>query len=590
MLTALTCVAVASAAFTNAAPAMATATESAGTECANFTYLGLRGTDMSEKRLSGGTLDPFGTINSNSANALSALLPDGTISKKVAIPYIPSLVLMPKNGADTASYRESIATASIMTVSAVVDTLAACPQTKIVIIGYGQGAQVAHEAVAMIPRGLLPSVGGIWMISDPTGNPADPNQFYYAGANATDQPASGPYITPHHQAIGADAADVFVKGMAAPNSGFPAEMKPKIVSTCSYMDSWCNSMGPSASDGSYVKDYSSRLFTAEPARRLAQSIANLCASVTFFAARGSGEPFTGMGKDSGQPVQTESPSNYMQGFGVTLASMAYAVETKFPKGSVPTFGHVAVAYDAISVEDAEKVDSPYPHSVQTGIKSGAGPEQFRQLIQRCPDTQVIMLGYSQGGHVIHEIVMELTPAEREHITASVLVADAIRNPKDDGALTFMGTPVKFEYNDSEIYNGMGMMRVVANFDATCLANNSLVEIGKLSAGLFQLPVILDIAACHLLPSVVRFSDVVSQETYPSDFFKKSLNVCALKDVVCDTQPSLDANSSYGSIVANFGDVGNIHGEGYKKPEFYDFPSSWAYSRLTLTNEMRHARR
>lgn len=601
ILAAFTCLFIASSAGLFAAPpALAQVKHVTNPTCANVTVLGLRGHDGEEQRSSNGTASSnlFGFINSKAAVALDSYLPDETTVKRVEIPYVSASVIgIPQSEAEVASYRESISAASLLTVKTVVETLKECRNTKIVLIGFKQGAQVAHEAALILPESIMESIGAIWLIGDPLTDPKDTNQFQYAGSFPVTAGNGGVYITPLSQSAN-NPTMLLIPQMAPKSSTYPESLKSKVLNVCHYYDGSCRATtGVSMSDPDLA--YASPEFTAVPARRVAESITALCNDVTFFAARGSGERFTGEG--SGKPVQTESSvggntptateSDYKQGFGVTLASLAFAIESKFDKTISPTFGHVAVNYEAISVPEAIAFNSQYPSSVLTGIDKSAGPDQFRQLIQRCPRTQVVMLGYSQGGHVMHEIVKGLTKEERSHVTTAILVADAIRDPKDTGTVTFMGTPLKLELSDSVIFNGKGIMRQVSEFDSSCLAQNSFEKSVKSAMMFFQAPgltVLKDVTLCLALPSKVRFSDVVSPNDFPDDFSKRVINVCSNYDMICNTKLDFDPISTWETVFKKL-HVDAIHGDGYKNAGFYEFPASWAYTHILRMNEMNRSR-
>lgn len=595
VLATLICLSIASVGLSTATPALAQAKYVADSTCANVTVLGLRGHDGEEENASNKKISDnlFGFINSKAADALDSSLPDGATVKRVEIPYVSAQVRgIPQDEEEVASYREAISIASFLTVKTVVETLKECRNTKIVLIGYKQGAQVAHEASLIVPEGLLGSIGALWLIGDPLTDPKDTNQFQYAGTFPVADGNGGLYITPLSQSAN-NPTMLLLPKMAPKSSTYPEALKSKVINVCHYHDGSCRAttgIGMSNPDLAYA----SRDFTAVPAQRTVDSINALCNDITFFAARGSGERFTGEG--SGEPVQKESSaggttptatdSDYKQGFGVTLASLAFAIESKFNKESSPTFGHVAVDYKALSVEEAIDFNSQYPSSVLTGTDNQTGPDQFRQLIQRCPLTQVVMLGYSQGGHVMHEIVKGLTKEERSHITTAVLVADAIRDPKDTGTVTFMGTPLKLELSDSVIFNGKGIMRQVSEFDSSCLAQNSFEKSVKSAVTFFRSPgltVLKDVTLCLALPSEVRFSDVVSPKDFPDDFNKRVINVCSNYDMICNTKLDFNPISTWETVFKKI-HVDAIHGEGYKNPGFYDFPASWAYTHILRMNE------
>lgn len=594
-----------------AAPAQAKGLEVNADACANVTVLGVRASNAEENRRSSTTpnngrsgteklneppADKFGFINTKAVDYFQGMLSEATTIKRVVVNYTPSKFDFYVTTADeVADHQKAIASAKAAIVNAVSDTLRDCHQTKIVVIGYGQGAEAAHQAVSLIPSGQQASLAAVWLMSDPLLNVKDANQLRYYG-NAPLSTVSGAMIDIRSQAA-VDSTRQFRAQLAPKDTTFPASLTGKVVSVCSAMDSGCSS-----NTGAYSTDpmalYTSTALIARPAKFVVDALDKLCNDVTFFAARGSGEPFHGEG--SGYPVANEgeagftsTASDYKQGFGTVLATMARAIESKFSwGGEAPTFGHIAVDYEAIDVAKAVGMNSGYPRSVNTGIDPGTGPEQLRQLIKQCPETKVVMLGYSQGGHVIHEVTMRLTAEERKHVSMVVLVADAIRNPDDDGALTFMGRPVQFETKDSVIYNGMGAMRTVALADTVCLANNALTDSTILASTFFRLVNFISAPPfCIFMPQDVRFSDVVSPGKFPDDMNHKVLNVCSNLDIICDAETapgggSMGFNSYKLANLVGLLQQTSVHGEFYKKPGFYDFPASWAASKLLLPQVSR----
>lgn len=611
VLTALTCVAVSSVGLVSAPAALAEALPI--TTCANTTIFGVSGSEEQENiadaehrkaKLLTDIDTKFGVVNAQASVALTDALPTGTTFRKVAVPYEPSKMRIASKDEDVITYRNSITASSNETVRVVEETLKRCPQTKLVIIGYGQGAQVAHEAANLLPSSVVSSLAGIWLISDPIQTVSDQNQYRYAG-NGQPVPEPGPFIDPKSQAPGpeAEASRARVKKLAPTDATFGDAMKEKVINVCHAGDPWCSSIaGVNASNP--TADYMKPEFTAKPAQRISAHITKMCTDVTFFAARGSGEEDTGenygtlsnrhfVHNGSGAPVQFEeanaTESDYKQGFGATLSSLAFAIESKSPRGDgARTFGHVSVDYTALSVAEATTYNSRYPESVHSGIEPTKGPEQFRELIRRCPATKVIMLGYSQGGHVIHEIMMQTTEEERSHISSAVLVADASRNPEDKGTSTFMGAYLRIETHESVIFDGIGLMRAVALIDSTCLAGRNLSKAadGKRILGFFfglqGLSIPVRVAFCGYVPNDIRFSQVVSPEKFPNDVSQKILNVCAIDDLVCDAQVSINIVDSIVKDAEYKGLADEVHGKGYMKPNFYDFPAAWSYEKLTLT--------
>jgi len=65
-------------------------------------------------------------------------------------------------------------------------------------------------------------------------------------------------------------------------------------------------------------------------------------------------------------------------------------------------------------------------SVDDGTNAVA--KQFKAFTERCPDTKVVLAGYSQGAMVVHRNLYDL--ADDPHVAAALLIADGDRLPAD----------------------------------------------------------------------------------------------------------------------------------------------------------------
>ncbi|PQE31035.1 hypothetical protein CJF32_00006062 [Rutstroemia sp. NJR-2017a WRK4] len=109
---------------------------------------------------------------------------------------------------------------SAMMASMITQTLASCPDTKIVMSGYSQGGQLVHNAAKMLPAATMAKVNSVVIFGDPdNGAPvtgasaANTKVICHAGDNIC---AHGDLIlTPHlTYSTDAGAAAAFVKGVA----------------------------------------------------------------------------------------------------------------------------------------------------------------------------------------------------------------------------------------------------------------------------------------------------------------------------------------------------------------------------------------
>lgn len=88
----------------------------------------------------------------------------------------------------------------------------------------------------------------------------------------------------------------------------------------------------------------------------------------------------------------------------------------------------AVEYPAVAVPpDGDLMGwAGFINSVDTG--TGALGQQYATFAQRCPNTKMVLAGYSQGAMVVHRNLQGL--ADQPNLAAALLVADGDRLPND----------------------------------------------------------------------------------------------------------------------------------------------------------------
>ena len=89
------------------------------------------------------------------------------------------------------------------------------------------------------------------------------------------------------------------------------------------------------------------------------------------------------------------------------------VDGRYPAAPVPLTGGLAGWLDFLG-------------SVDDGTTAVA--KQFKAFTARCPDSKVVLAGYSQGAMVVHRNLYDL--AEDPHVAAALLIADGDRLPAD----------------------------------------------------------------------------------------------------------------------------------------------------------------
>lgn len=589
-----------------AAPAQATGTEVTDGSCANITVLGLKGSGSIERSagVEAGKIvpeDPFGRVNTASINNLVAQLPKGATISRVTVPYgaaVEKVSDLDEGASSVKAYRSAITAGAALLSQYASDKLSACPETKLVFIGYSQGAQVLHEAIPKLSPKTLDATGAVWLIGDPISRADAKNQYRYAGEGVTPRSASGTYFVELELAATDPIFKQFLNFAPAIEPEFPDSFKDKLISVCVNDDSVCAAPVPPSTKSAFPHGdaYFQEDLAASSAKWVAESIAKSypkeCTDVIFVAARGSGER-----EDEGQPVQTESKESHITGYGNTIATMVYQVKASIPESLTTSFEYVA--YQALSVPDAmSPLPSRYPRSVATGIQGGAsfnnspervyegGVKSLKKKIADCPQSKFMTLGYSQGSHAMHEIMMGLDRTERDRIYASILIADANRNKDDSEAFGFFGATTSFAAKDSLLYQGNGIMRVAAYANQTCNDIAATPLTGELFSDMFKKTLIgPTVAQCNkVFPTDIRFTDVTTFKKYDDDMNGKILNVCSLDDLVCQVKapdgvspsvliPFIDRNAF------NYTHIDEIHGNGYKDPKFYGVPGLWGAMQL-----------
>ncbi|TGD84544.1 cutinase family protein [Mycolicibacterium sp. CH28] len=88
----------------------------------------------------------------------------------------------------------------------------------------------------------------------------------------------------------------------------------------------------------------------------------------------------------------------------------------------------AVQYPAAPVPLAGGLSGWLDFLGSVGDGTDATAKQYKAFTQRCPDSKVILAGYSQGAMVVHRNLYDL--ADDPHLAAALLIADGDRLPVD----------------------------------------------------------------------------------------------------------------------------------------------------------------
>jgi cutinase len=88
----------------------------------------------------------------------------------------------------------------------------------------------------------------------------------------------------------------------------------------------------------------------------------------------------------------------------------------------------AIVYPAVAVPVSGGVGDWLGFLGSVGDGTDATEEQFEAFTERCPNTKVVLAGYSQGAMVIHRNLYDL--ADNPQVAAALLIADGDRLPVD----------------------------------------------------------------------------------------------------------------------------------------------------------------
>lgn len=139
-----------------------------------------------------------------------------------------------------------------------------------------------------------------------------------------------------------------------------------------------------------------------------------CGNYHFIGAAGSGQR-DGAGLTTNGGMGGVVYQSYLQ-LRADLAASGRTITAEavqYPAAPVPLEGGVGGWMD-------------FMDSVKAG--TSATEKQFAAFTEKCPDTKVVLAGYSQGAMVIHRNLEDL--ADDPHVAAALLVADGDRLPID----------------------------------------------------------------------------------------------------------------------------------------------------------------
>lgn len=235
---------------------------------------------------------------------------------------------------------------------------------------------------------------------------------------------------------------------------------------------------------------------AAPAQAAAREVKSGCATVAIIGARGSGQPHT--------------QSGVITDFGPQLSAVSKATAARL--NSRHTVRYIGIPYQAVNVKNAEAVK--YNASVKDGVNRMT--TYLVGTARSCPNTKIVLAGYSQGAQVARTVAGNLSNALASRV-AVLLLADPKRN-----------------FND-------GTYGLELNFGSGAVSN------GVLKAG-------------KVLPTNIRTHVIV---------------VCYTKDPVCNSPANLNQ-----AVVGGASTQTKNHSDFYLQRANVDSASSTSYAMLT----------
>lgn len=288
------------------------------------------------------------------------------------------------------------------------------------------------------------------------------------------------------------------------------------------------------------------------------SITSCEADYAVIALRGSGENVDGSDKDeNGDPIEYSPvdgvtyaggrPSNggpIIDSFTSFPATAAWKIKTELPSDKKIRF--IPVKYAAVALEGTlmpnPKMD---PQRYLDSATQGASMLQNKtlELIAKCPETKIVLVGYSQGAQGVHQMIHGADEATASKIAGVLLIADPLRRGDDLIPLPYDAKeyPNQFAPKGSKLYSTNGIMG----------GTYILYRLG------------------------------LSKNTYamPSYFNGKVVEICNYEDAVCN------GGELFGDLVSKVtpgmedNTIALTHVSVYRFGDHYEFPATWAAQKL-----------
>jgi len=230
-------------------------------QCADLTFIGARGSGQGVQE---GDIYGFGPDVSLAANSLRTRIMQSL--PNITTKYVP--VLYPATSSDQytlsginpyaaldgrhnswVSYSDSVAQGTQLFINRVAGTVSTCSNTKIVTVGYSQGAQVVSDGSRLLLNDQLSKVATTWLIAKPVlkhGATRDYQVSNYISEN------SGDNFVPDRIGL-VNAASAIGIGIRQDEAPYPDSFHRNIVEMCHSLDKVCGF--DSVPEAGYVKEY-----------------------------------------------------------------------------------------------------------------------------------------------------------------------------------------------------------------------------------------------------------------------------------------------------------------------------------------------
>jgi hypothetical protein len=230
----------------------------------------------------------------------------------------------------------------------------------------------------------------------------------------------------------------------------------------------------------------------------------------------------------GMPSQEDAIR--MKDFSDILATAAWGIKTNLPEGSTIRF--IPVLYEAQAVEEIYKAPDMYANSINSG--KDKAKDMVKKVADLCPNTQILLMGYSQGALSSHLAINELDRVYRDKISAAYLIADPIRDKTDPSVQLYFDEDSGDSFaqtDESNLFSSNGIARRL---------NMYTEKVGH-------------------------------------DMNAKIIEVCHTEDPVCNSRQDEQERPAW----AYYGKgLTEVHPSIYKEEsQFWGFPTQWASSKL-----------